>query len=217
MDETYSINLRWLMIRRDDFARNPLVFIEGLKRWVFLRDCVWSGPRLTSIYYLSTEYPQCKELFRNHLKLGNVTLDHVIRGLECVNGSTSIDQLEELLLHLNVFLGKASTERSLSKLKGKNIIPVMKPDGTVCRMTYDLDRWYLADRQKLRECFHGKLPLITFDVSTVRKLNPLIKAMNLSKFLLSTADERRLEANGDKIYDEKRSLELRRRGLYFQR
>jgi hypothetical protein len=205
------------MIRRDDFARNPLVFIEGLKRWVFLHGCVWSGPRLPSVHYLSTEYPQCKELFRNHLNVGNVNLGHVIRELECVNGSTSTDQLEKLLLHLNVFLGKAPTERSLSKLKGKKIIPVMKPDGTVCRMTYDLDRWYLADRQKLRECFHGKLPLITFDVSTVRKLNPLIKAMNLSKFLLSTADERRLEANGDKIYDEKRSLELRRRGLYFQR
>ncbi|PMD48990.1 hypothetical protein L207DRAFT_505973 [Hyaloscypha variabilis F] len=202
---------------KDNFARHPLVFIEGLKRWVFLHDCVWSGPRLPSVHYLSTEYPQCKELFRNHLNVGNVNLGHVIRELECVNGSTSTDQLEKLLLHLNVFLGKAPTERSLSKLKGKKIIPVMKPDGTVCRMTYDLDRWYLADRQKLRECFNGKLPLITFDVSTVRKLNPLIKAMNLSKFLLSIADEQTLEANGDKIYDEKRSLELRRRGLYFQR
>ncbi|PMD56096.1 uncharacterized protein K444DRAFT_72149 [Hyaloscypha bicolor E] len=81
-----------------EFTRHPLVFIEGLKRWVFLRDCVWGGPHLASAYHLSTEFPQYKKLFRDLLKLGNVTLDHVIQELDCVTSSTSFSRLEELLL-----------------------------------------------------------------------------------------------------------------------
>jgi hypothetical protein len=209
--------LKWLINSRVEFTRHPLVFIDGLKRWVFLHDCVWSGPHLASVYYLSTEFPQYKKLFRDHLKLGNVTLNHVIQELECVTSSTSFSRLEELLLLLNGYLRKGSPKNCLSKLKGKDIIPVRKPDGTLCRMNYDSDVWYFADRQKLWDCFDGKLPLITFDVTTVRKLDPLIQAMDLSNCLLSKADTNTLEAIGDKIYDEERSLELRRRASYFQR
>jgi hypothetical protein len=39
----------------------------------------------------------------------------------------------------------------------------------------------------------------------------------LSKMLLSKADAATLEAIGDLIYDDERSLELRRRASYFQR
>lgn len=210
-------NCRWLINSRVEFTRHPLVFIEGLKRWVFLHDCVWSGPHLASVYYLSTEFPQCKTLFRDHLNLGNVTLDHVIHELECVTSSTSFSRLEELLLQLNRYLRKGSPKNCLSKLKGKGIIPVRKPNGTLCRMNYDSYNWYLADRQKLWDCFNRKLPLITFDVTTVRKLDPLIQAMGLSDYLLSEADKQVLEAIGDIIYDEERSLELRRRVSYFPR
>lgn len=177
---------------------------------------MWDGPRLSSVYHLSTEFPLCKILFRDYLKVGNVTLDHVVHELECVTTSTSVGRLEELLLHLNRYLGKTSPQNCLVKLKGKSIIPVKNLDGVVCFMTYDSDSWYLADRQRLRDCFDGKLPLITFDVATVRKLSPLIQAMDLSKRLLSEVDTPSLEATGDRIYDEERSLELRRRVLYFQ-
>lgn len=149
--------------------------------------------------------------------MGNVTLDHVIQELKFATSNTSFSRLEELLLLLNGYLKKESPEDCLSKLKGKDIIPVRQPDGTLCRMNYDSDIWYFADRQKLRECFDGKLPLITFDVTTVRKLDPLIQAMGLSDYLLSEADGPELEAIGDKIYDEERSLELRSRASYFQR
>ena len=134
-----------------------------------------------------------------------------------MTSSTSFRRLEELLLQLNRYLRKGSPKNCLSKLKGKKIIPVRKPDGTLCRMNYDSDVWYLADRQKLWDCFDGKLPLITFDVTTVRKSDPLIQAMDLSNYLLSEVDSHTLDAIGDIIYDEERSLELRRRASYFQR
>jgi len=206
-----------LTILRLEFTQYPLVFIDRLKRWVHLCDCVWNGPRLSSLHYLSIEFPHNKMLFRDYLKVGNVTLDHIVQELECVNTSTSVSQLEELLLHLNRYLGKASPENCLVKLEGKPIIPVRKADGTVQLMAYNSDGWYLADRQRLWDCFNGKLTLITFDVATVRKLNPLIQAMDLSDRLLSKADTQTLEATGDELYDEDRSLELRGRTGYFQR
>ena len=209
--------LRWLINSRVEFTRHPLVFIEGLKQWVFLRDCVWGGPHLASVYHLSTEFPQYKKLFRDQLKLGNVTLAHVIQELDRVTSSTSFSRLEKLLLQLNEYLRKGSPKNCLSKLRGKDIIPIKMPNGTLSRTTYGSGTWYLADRQKLWNCFDGRLPLITFDVTTVRKLDPLIQAMNLSKMLLSKADAATLEANEDLIYDGERSLELRRRASYFQR
>ena len=134
-----------------------------------------------------------------------------------MTSSASFSRLEELLLQLNEYLRKGSPKNCLSKLRGKDIIPVRMPNGSLCRMTYGSDTWYLADRQKLWDCFDGRLPLITFDVTTVRKLDPLIQAMDLSDKLLSKAGEQTLEAIGDLIYDEERSLELRRRASYFQR
>jgi hypothetical protein len=141
----------------------------------------------------------------------------VIQELDCVTSSTSFSRLEELLLQLNEYLRKESPKNCLSKLRGKDIIPVKMPNGTLSRMAYGSGTWYLADRQKLWDGFDGRLPLITFDATTVRKLDPLIQAMDLSDKLLSKAGEQTLEAIGDLIYDEERSLELRRRASYFQR
>lgn len=176
---------------------------------------MWSGPKLSSVHNLSSEYPQYKKLFRGYLRLGNVTRDHVIKELQCATSSTSFDRLEELLLLLNNHLKLAAPQDCMSKLKGKKIIPVRKPDGKLYRLSYNEDVWYFADRQSLWDSFNGKLPLISFDVKTVRRLNPLIKAMGLTRYLLSSSDEPTLKTVGDKIYDEEKTWELRERARYF--
>jgi hypothetical protein len=105
----------------------------------------------------------------------------------------------------------------MSKLKGKKIIPVRKPDGKLYCLSYDEDLWYFADRQSLWDSFNRKLPLISFDVRTVRTLKPLINAMGLTRYLLSEADKPTLEIVGDQIYDEEKTWELRERARYFLR
>ncbi|KAH6668745.1 hypothetical protein B0J14DRAFT_518033 [Halenospora varia] len=202
---------------REAFADYRLVYLQKLKRWVYLSECVWNAPQqLNSVHRLSSEYPLCSSLFRTCLLLGNATLDHVIKELQSVTTSTSFHALQELLLLLNKYLKPDGPPGCLSKLEGKKIIPVTKPGGED-RMDYDTQVFYLADRQSLWDRFNGKISLIAFDVNTVRKLTPLINAMKLSEWLLSAAVEQNLEMVGPKIEDKERTDDLRERARYFVR
>lgn len=204
-------------MHRENFKKHPLIFIEAPKRWVILRDCVWTGPQLTSVHFLKLEYPERKKLFRDHLKLGIVTLDHVITELDCVADTVSLGRLRELLLLLNKYLKKNSAADCLSKLKYKRIIPVREPDGSLVRRAFGMPIWYLADQLNLFDSFKGKLAFIDFDVATVLTLKPLIQAMDKEDWTLSGSDESQLETEGDEILDQERMVELRTRAHYFLR
>ncbi|KAL5344927.1 hypothetical protein ACLOAV_009880 [Pseudogymnoascus australis] len=203
-----------LEIQRE-FAKYPLVYSQKFKRWVSLSDCVWKGPQeLNIVYKLSSEYPRCSAFFRNSLNLGNATLDHIIKELQTVTSDTSFDTLRQLLLLFNGYLTLETPPSRISELEGKKIIPVTTPSGEV-RMDYDKNMWYFADKTSLWERFKGKIPLIAFDVRTVRTLKPLVNAMRLSSYLLSKAVNQTLEIVGLKIKDEARTTDLRERAKYF--
>jgi hypothetical protein len=176
---------------------------------------MWSGPQLSTVHRLSSEYPTSKELFRTYLRLSNVTQDHVIKELLQTTSTTSFDRLQELLLLLNKHLDSKSPKDCLSQLKGKKIIPVRETDGELCRMDYNSDVWYFPDRQNLLDSFSGSLPLIAFEVKIVKKLKPLIQAMALQDYLLSVADTSATKVVGAKIFDERKTLDLRKRVRYF--
>jgi hypothetical protein len=119
-----------LITNREAFADYRLVYLQKLKRWVSLSECVWDASlQLNSVYKLSSEYPLCSSLFRTCLLFGNATLDHVIQELQSVTTSTSFHALQEFLLLLNRYLKPDSPPDCFSKLKGKKIIPVRKPGG----------------------------------------------------------------------------------------
>ena len=181
-----------------------------------LSDCVWKGPQeLNIVHKLSSEYPRYSAFFRTSLKLGNATLDHIIKELQTVTSDTSFDTLRQLLLLLNGYLTLETLPSRISELEGKKIIPVTTPSGEV-RMDYDKNIWYLADKTSLWERFKGKIPLIAFDdVRTVRTLKPLINAMKVSSHILSEAVNQTLEIVGLKIKDEERTTDLRERAQYF--
>jgi hypothetical protein len=204
-----------LTTNRAAFAECRLIYLQKLRRWVYLSECVWNAPpQLNSIHELSSEYPFCSSLFQTCLLLGNATLDHVIKELQSVTTSTSFHALKELLLLVNKYLKPDGPPSCLSSLKGKKIIPVTKPGGED-RMAYGTQVFYLADRQSLWDRFNGKIPLIAFDVGTVRKLSPLISAMKLSKWSLSAAVKQNLEIVRPKIKDKERNNNLRERARCF--
>jgi len=176
---------------------------------------VWSGPPLSIVHRLSSEYPKSQKLFRTYLRLSDVTRDHVIKELLQTTSATSFDRLQELLLLLNEHIDSKSPKDCLSQLKGKKIIPVRETDGELCRMDYNSDLWYLPYRQNLLDSFNGSLPLMAFEVKTVKALKPLIKAMALQDYLLSVADTSTTEVVGAKIFDESKTLDLRKRVRYF--
>lgn len=193
------------------------------KRWIFLKDCVWEAPAcLTKVYALATEYSDCKSLFCTRLKLQNAKIDDVVTELLSLPTSGCFNKHKELLLVLNDYLDKGSPSDPILKLKDKDVIPVtkslrVKERTNACLMNYNKDMWYFADRVSLQESFKGKLYLIDFTVAEVRRLSPLIKAINLEDYLLSKAVVETTEFCGDPIYDQDRTMDLRNRAKYFTR
>lgn len=190
---------------------------------MFLKDCVWEAPAcLTKVYALATEYSDCKSLFCTRLKLQNAKIDDVVTEILSLPTSGCFNKHKELLLVLNDYLDNGSPSAAIRKLKGKDVIPVTKShrieeQTNACLMNYDKDLWYFADRVSLQESFEGKLYLIDFTVAEVRRLLPLIKAMNLESYLLSRAVMETTEFCGDPIYDQDGTMDLRNRAKYFTR
>jgi hypothetical protein len=99
------------------------------------------------------------------------------------------------------------------------VIPVVSEyetleDADYLWLAYDKHVFYLADRSSLLESFRGKVPIADFTVNEVRRLSPLIDAMDLKDWLLSEAATETSQACGDPVYDEERTIELRQRTKY---
>jgi hypothetical protein len=165
------------------------------------------------VFDLSSQYPEYKQLFRRYLGLGDVDASHIVREL-CAINTTQIERLKELLILLSKSLKDPFPQHLVTTLQGIAIFPVRTLHGNVVSMIYE-DVWYIADRPSLRESFSGKLSLLDFDVKTVRTLQPLIAALDKTSRLLSIADEPNLEKIGTPIYCAQKTIDLRRRAVYF--
>lgn len=77
--------------------------------------------------------------------------------------------------------------------------------------------WYFGEKQSWWDRFQGKIPLIFFDMKTVRELTPLIKAMNLPDHLLSATVKADRKIVGLKVLDKEKTDDLRQRAQYFVR
>jgi hypothetical protein len=175
-------------------------------------ECVWSGPRLSIVFDLSSQYPEYEQLFQRFLGLGNVDANHIVKELRA--RSTQIERLKELLVLLSKYLKNPFPQTLVTALQGLAIFPIRTLDGSVISMRYE-DDWYIADRPSLRVSFSGKLCLLDFDVKTVRTLQPLIIALDKKSRLLSVADEPKLERIGKPIYQDQKTMNLRSRAVHF--
>lgn len=126
--------------------------------------------------------------------------------------TTQFDRAKELLLQLNRYLDGTYPHILVQNLRGKDIFPIRTVDGTATMVKLD-DVWYFADRLNLQKSFDGRLPLLAFDVKTIRILQPLIISLEQTAGLLYTADRPKLERVGIPIYDEQKSIYLRKRAV----
>lgn len=168
---------------------------------------------------MASDYPACRSLFCNRLALRNATIDHVVDELLSLRRSNHTGKLKELLFFLNDYLLRGALHSAVHKLKGTIVIPVVSEyealeDADYLWLAYDKHVFYLADRSSLLERFRGKVPIADFTVNEVRRLSPLIDAMDLKDWLLSEAATETTQACGDLVYDEERTIELGQRTKY---
>jgi hypothetical protein len=200
------------IVYRTDFELHRLIFNPELNRWVHISECVWSGPRLSTVFDIGSQYPENGQLFQRNLQLGDVDANHIVREL-CVS-TTQVERLKELLVLLSKYLKDPFPQNLVTALQGKAIFPVRTLDGSVVSMRYE-DVWYIADRPSLRKSFSGKLCLLDFDMKTIRTLQPLIIALDKTSRLLSIADEPKLKKVGTPTYQDQKTIDLRLRAVHF--
>jgi hypothetical protein len=83
-------------------------------------------------------------------------------------------------------------------------------------MDHDTDLWYLADKPSLQASFEEDVWLADFMVREVRSLS-LVKTLNLEDHILSKAVEEEMASSGEPIFDQARTMDLRKRAIYFTR
>lgn len=68
------------------------------------------------------------------------------------------------------------------------MFPVWKvdsPSRLIEFVSYDQEGWFLADRERLYECFRTRVPFLGFTVNELEQLEDLIEALGLSERKLS--------------------------------
>jgi len=156
-------------------------------------------------------------LFRNYLKLGNATIDHVVREIQYLPSATTINRRKTLLLLLTQYIRPGASTAFLGPLRSIRFIPVIDVVGNpeYGLADYERDIWYAADRTSLLASFRRKVPIIDFDVDEVTTLLPLIKAIARENYLLSKAVVETLSPVGFTILDEDSVVfELRERAKF---
>ncbi len=177
---------------------------------------------MNKLHVLANRYRDCRSLFVTQLGLKNATVGDVVDELVALPISAPLSTRKDLLKALNEYLqhGSGLSKNSIHLLKANRVIPVRDiadGGGKLRVMSYSRSRWYFADRQSLRDCFEGKVPLVDFTIDEVRGMSALIKEVGLEKRLLSEAHVETTEIVGDPIRDPKRTSDLRERAEYLLR
>lgn len=128
---------------------------------------------------------------------------------------TSATGQKSLLLALSRFLVDGASKDSIKRLSGMRIFPIRTVKSTSRLMNYNLDVWYIPDREYLRDCFDGKVPLLDFTSREVQESMPLFKAINREDSLLSRAVKETAILDGISKRDPERE-ELRERVKYLK-
>jgi hypothetical protein len=192
--------LGWGLLRpRQAFATHALVYIrseiaQSLGCWVFLRDTVWDGPEcLRKTPCLKDYYPDLKDFFCITLNLRDADISTLTKEARQITPFDDLAYIAKLFVAIAVQLPKYSPTKkhdSTEDLVSHRMFPIKnKTSGRAFEYLsrgLACDNWYIADREHLRQCFEGLIPLLAFSVEDVERIGELLKHLKFENRLLSS-------------------------------
>ncbi|KPM37949.1 hypothetical protein AK830_g8628 [Neonectria ditissima] len=215
-----------LNVIRTAFKEMPLIYVPSQetsgKRWFKTSECVWeSGAALVpDVPCLESIYPDFSRLFVEILPTSGLDFQQVFQQLDAIRSKKTIlpvYQAKRLLQSLNDLLPdtldasgtlnftqnrdfdtKAVALRS--EITDCPIFPVRMLDKSV-RLMCANDEFSIPDEHTRAELLRGSVEMLDFDIETVRRLDPLVRAAGLAEKYISQSIYVTGRASVGRIFD----------------
>ena len=179
--------------------------------------CRWSCPKqLSGIVALSWRYPALRDLFTSKLGVRDATVTDVVEALEKLKGQEDkSDHIRDLLLALNSLLKAYPYDSNMALnliAASKKILPI-KGGKTKLKSAVDTD-WYIADRERLEDCFTDSVALLDFPRDQVATLSTLFTKLRLNDRMLSASVSEETVAAGKSSFNQNLTEQLRSKAAF---
>ena len=158
--------------------------------WISVASCVWEGPE--SLRYtprLVKEYSKCKELFQDILEIKDADIRVLFKEIETIKPLILKYILQLFQDAEKLFEKTGKIEMSYTDLRTP-IFPVYdtdKPNTLKLRGCHPWLPWWIADGEIFRKVFHGKVELLAFSDTDLRRMPCIVRAFDLNPRKLSVA------------------------------
>ncbi|KAK3712619.1 hypothetical protein LTR37_009062 [Vermiconidia calcicola] len=204
---------------KNAFTTKNLVYIPTAEtsNWMSLSVCRWSCPkRLSGIVALSWRYPALRDLFTSKLGVRDATVTDVVQALEKLKGQEDkSDHIRDLLLALNSLLKAYPYDSNMALnliAASKKILPI-KGGKAKLKSAVDTD-WYIADRERLEDCFTDSVALLDFPRDQVATLSTLFTKLRLNDRMLSASVSEETVAAGKSSFNQNLTEQLRSKAAF---
>lgn len=153
------------------------------QNWVTPTACLWSNDaQIPGKCTIRDKYHDLRDLFVCILEVKIPDLGLLVEELKRVaQFAPSIHAVRSIIWQINAF---APRGQALDTLRGFNVLPVRKTDGTV-ELRSSADKFSIIDRQPWADAFQGTLDFFDFNLRNVRLLRPFLSSLSLETRHLS--------------------------------
>jgi hypothetical protein len=173
---------------------------------------------------LKDYYPDLKDFFCITLDLKDANISTLTKEARRIAPFDDLAYIAKLFVAIAVQLPKYISAKEHDKtedLINHRIFPIKTKKsgqgfeylskGLAC------DNWYIADRDHLRECFEGLIPLLAFGVEDVERIGYLLKHLKFEDRLLSAVARGMPKAKGAVELHTQYTARLRAKAKYIAR
>ena len=156
-----------------------------------------------------------------YLGLKNASITDIVDQLIAYSGKSSeVQNIKSLLEALSTRLSRGSDHGSINRLKTAAVFPVRESENEVRLGTVEVKNWAIADRDRLQECFNGKIGLLDFPVKEAKeggKIRKLLEQLQLLDRFLSEMVVESTLVGGSMEFEEELTHVLRGKAKFIAR
>ncbi|KAK1749729.1 hypothetical protein QBC47DRAFT_131160 [Echria macrotheca] len=223
---------------RSIFRRRKLIYYYGQHPngetwdiWCTSTECQWTGDRAlrkTPLLMRLREYADLRDFFTDKLLVASTTdVGSILEEIFKISMIDTVPYITGLYLLLQRSLPSGAEELLdlgvVEKLGERKIFPILRGKGTVGSDFDDLGTmktdsfWLVADRQHLRRCFEGLVPLLSVSENRFPVIREILRVLGLENRCLSKHVVRKVMGDGDPTFLEGFTVLMRKKVRYIAR
>lgn len=179
---------------------------------------------ITQSVGLERIYPDLETLFRTHLHIPNLGIDHLIREATAMPllAKPSVTYIEKLFLAFSSHVKhRGLTAKQKQQLQALEIFPIVSSSDNAAfeYLTSAANKkpWLIGDRAHLRAQFEFITPLLAFNAKFIMKIRRFLLALDLKDKFLSEVATSITEAHGVVKLNKALTQKYRTRSKYLIR